>query len=53
MCMRLDERVLYGRLKMATPEFHARFAGYLRVREDCRTGQGMLAKLGAIKADTR
>jgi hypothetical protein len=53
MCMRLDKRVLYGRLKMATPEFRARFAGYLRMREDCRTGEGMLAMLDAIKADTR
>jgi hypothetical protein len=43
----LDERVLYGRLKMATPETRARFANYLQTREECRTPEG-LARLFAL-----
>jgi hypothetical protein len=43
----LDERVLYGRLKMATPEMRARFANYLQTREECRTPEG-LARLFAL-----
>jgi hypothetical protein len=42
----LDERVLYGRLKIATPEMRARFASYLQTREECRTGDA-LARLFA------
>jgi hypothetical protein len=49
----LDERVLYGRLKMATPEFRARFANYLQIRDAYRTGERALAMLKSFEPDAR
>jgi hypothetical protein len=46
--LRLDERVLYGRLKTATPDMRARFANYLQMREDCITGERALTMLDAL-----
>ncbi|HWJ36399.1 MAG TPA: hypothetical protein VNR70_14100 [Steroidobacteraceae bacterium] len=44
----LDERVLYGRLKMATPEMRARFAAYLQMREECRTDDALLRLIASF-----